>query len=176
MTGISDLFRDDPFTLWLALGALLLTVNLITGFGQLLWPIIAATAVAAVDLAGLRLTLPMEVLVFLVLTLGMALAPRKFTQPTSAYVPGIDDDGEAPRPPRRAAARPPGEPDLTGRLIGRIGRTTGEFCNGVGRVWIENAEWGAELEVGEDMLPPQTPVRVTRIQGGIRLQVRPLYA
>jgi membrane protein implicated in regulation of membrane protease activity len=57
-----------------------------------------------------------------------------------------------------------------------IGRTTGEFVNGVGRVWIDGAEWGAEIATGEDDLPEGAPVRVVKVIGGIRLQVHGLNA
>jgi len=88
-------------------------------------------------------------------------------------VPGMDEI--APVAPK-SGRREMGTVDRTGRLVGRIGRTTSEFANGVGRVWIEGAEWAAELEGHEDDLPPEAPVRITRVIGGVRLQVRALTA
>jgi membrane protein implicated in regulation of membrane protease activity len=82
-----------------------------------------------------------------------------------------DDEDIAPLP---ASKHEMGTVDRTSRLVGRIGRTTSEFSNGVGRVWIEGAEWAAELETGEDGVPPEAPVRVTRVLGGVRLQVQGL--
>ncbi len=42
-------------------------------------------------------------------------------------------------------------------------------------MWIDGAEWAAELD-GDDELPPETPVRVMRVTGAVRLQVRSLTA
>ena len=81
-----------------------------------------------------------------------------------------------PTPARRRAARPvAGRQEQTGRLVGRIARSSGEFANGVGRVWIDGAEWGAELDpAGGEALADGEPVRVVKVIGGIRLQVRPI--
>ena len=83
-----------------------------------------------------------------------------------AGVPDVDD-----RPSSGAIS---GRQGQTARLTGRIGRTTSEFVNGVGRVWIDGAEWGAEIDSGEEDLPEGAPVRVVRVIGGIRLQVHGL--
>jgi len=93
--------------------------------------------------------------------------------------------------PRRAAASAPSAPRLdvpdvelepvtgaggpSGRLIGRIARTTSEFANGVGRVWIDGSEWSAELD-GQDTLGADAPVRVLGVSGGVRLRVRTVLA
>ena len=76
-------------------------------------------------------------------------------------------------PPRRTEPKSirVGTPEYSARLIGRIARTTGRFANGVGRVWIDGAEWAAELGGGEDDLAPDTPVRVMRVVGAIKLEV-----
>jgi membrane protein implicated in regulation of membrane protease activity len=175
MSSVVDLYEQNPYWLWLGVGALLVLVNLITGFGRLVWPSLAAAAVAAVGLVGARVDLPLEIVIFAVLTLFFLLLPRKLNNPRSAYVPGVEEP-QAPKlskRERRAAAKEVGSVDRNGRLVGRIGKTTSDFANGVGRVWIEGAEWGADLENGE-FLRAETPVRVTRVTGGIRLQVRAL--
>jgi membrane protein implicated in regulation of membrane protease activity len=110
------------------------------------------------------------VALFLALTTLAFIVPKWMTTPHSAKVPGLDIGRS------RTGGKPHemGTVDRTSRLVGRIGRTTGEFANGVGRVWIEGAEWAAELESGEDGVPPEAPVRVTRVVGGVRLQVQGL--
>ena len=129
-------------------------------------------------LVGGRADLPFEIGGFAFLTLVFLLLPRKMHNARSAYVANEHVEEEpAPKAGKasKSAPRQRGTMDRTGRLVGRIGKTTGEFANGVGRVWIEGAEWGADLESGE-FLRSDTPVRVTRVSGGVRLQVRALNA
>lgn len=166
--------QQNPYLVWLTVGGLFVLLNFITGFGRLMWPGVAAAAIAAVGMVGARMELGWEVGAFTAITLFFWLLPRKLHSPRSAYAPGIDDADE-PAPAARSALRQRGTMDRTGRLVGRIGKTTSEFANGVGRVWIEGAEWGADLEHGE-ALQPDTPVRVVRVNGGVRLQVRALTA
>ena len=170
MTSFVDLVQQNPYLVWLGVGGLFVLLNLITGFGRLMWPGVAAAAVAAVGLMGARMEMSWALGAFVAITLFFWLLPRKLQNAHSAYVPEIDD---AQIVSSKAERRPVGAMDRTGRLVGRIGKTTGEFSNGVGRVWIEGAEWGADLEHGE-FLKPDTPVRVTRVNGGVRLQVRAL--
>lgn len=180
MRSFLDLYQQNPYWLWLAVGGLFVVLNLITGVGRLMWPSLAAAAVAAVGLVGGRADLPVEIGGFAFLTLVFLLLPRKIHNARSAYVAN-DMVEEEPAPKSRKAKAAKVEPrqrgtmDRTGRLVGRIGKTSSEFANGVGRVWIEGAEWGADLESGE-FLHPDTPVRVTRVSGGVRLQVRALNA
>jgi membrane protein implicated in regulation of membrane protease activity len=61
-------------------------------------------------------------------------------------------------------------------MVGRIGRTSGAFLNGRGRVWIDGREWPAEVEGGEANLRSDTPVRVLAVAGGDQLRVRGLIA
>lgn len=173
MTSFVDLVQQNPYLVWLGVGGLFVLLNLITGFGRLMWPGVAAAAVAAVGLMGARMELSWAFGAFVAITLFFWLLPRKLHNARSAYVPEIDDAAAPRGKSAKAARREPGTMDRTGRLVGRIGKTTGEFSNGVGRVWIEGAEWGADLEHGE-FLKSDTPVRVTRVNGGVRLQVRAL--
>jgi hypothetical protein len=173
MPSLVQFIEQNPYLVWLAAGVLFVLLNLITGFGRLMWPGVAAAAVAAFGLAGGRMHVSWELGIFAALTLFFWLLPRKLHNAQSAYVPAFDEAPPAPR--RRRAPQAVGAMDRTGRLIGRIGKTTSEFSNGVGRVWIEGAEWGADLENGES-LGSDTPVRVMRVHGGVRLQVRALTA
>jgi membrane protein implicated in regulation of membrane protease activity len=93
--------------------------------------------------------------------------------------PEIVQPAAAPQATLRATAPQAFDPasrDRTARLIGRIGRTTSEFINGVGRVWIDGAEWSAEIDAGDYGLPADAPVRVLGVAGGIRLKVQALTA
>ena len=164
MAILQALYQQDPYWLWLSLASLLVALSLATGSGALMWPAAAAVAAGAPGLMGLRVGLPVEAGVFLILALVMlALAP---VGPRRA-APKPED---APAPDRRVAQGQPG------RLIGRIGRASGEFANGVGRVWIDGVEWAAELDGAAESLPAGEPVRITKVVGGVRLQVHPLQA
>lgn len=76
------------------------------------------------------------------------------------------------RPPSTARA---GDPTLARALVGQTARSLTEFSNGLGRVWIAGAEWGAELVSG-DALAPDAPVEVIGVSGGVRLRVRAVGA
>jgi membrane protein implicated in regulation of membrane protease activity len=167
MATLHLLYQQEPFWIWLAVACLFVSLTLASGSALLMGPALAAVVVGLVELAGLRLGPVVEALVFVALGAAGAV--------------GLVWMRARPRPqPRRerpvdaGVARPATRPqDHTARLVGRIGRATGDFANGVGRVWIDGAEWGAEIE-GVEMLPAGSPVRVVRVLGGIRLQVHPL--
>jgi inner membrane protein len=173
MASIVALYEQSPYWVWLALAALFVVMALITGARSLIWPSVAAAVVAGAGIANMHLAPPAEIALFIAITLAAYLAPRRMAPAPTAQVPGMDEI--APVAPK-SGRREMGTVDRTGRLVGRIGRTTSEFANGVGRVWIEGAEWAAELEGHEDDLPPEAPVRITRVIGGVRLQVRALTA
>lgn len=83
--------------------------------------------------------------------------------------------GTAPsrvRTPRRRRARA-ASPARAAGLVGRTTRSAGEFSNGIGRVLIDRAEWGADLVDGEQLAPDQ-PVEIIGVSGGVRLRVRAL--
>jgi membrane protein implicated in regulation of membrane protease activity len=169
MATLEALYLQDPFWLWLGLGCLFVALNLATGSALLMWPGIAAALVAVVELTGLRLGLAVEAGLFAVLCLA-ALGGGYVFSPRTVVMAGAA--GAESRTSRAASGRQV----QTGRLVGRIGRTSSEFVNGVGRVWIDGAEWGAEIDAGEIDLPEGEPVRVVRVIGGIRLQVHALSA
>ena len=170
MAVLNALYQQDPFWVWLALGCIFVALNLATGSSLLMWPALASVILALSELLGLRLGLTMEAGLFAglcvaALAVGYLLTPR-----ARVDAPARTSDSAGKGGARGASGRQ----DQTGRLVGRIGRTTSEFANGVGRVWIDGAEWGAELAGGEDGLPEGAPVRVIRVIGGIRLQVNAL--
>lgn len=171
MSTLQALYMQSPYWVWLGVAAVFIILALVTGVRSLAWPVLAAVAVAGLDLLGMHFPPTAEVAVFLGLTTLAFILPRWATTPHSANVPGLEH-----APPRRLSRKSyeMGTVDRTSGLVGRIGRSTGEFANGVGRVLIEGAEWAAELESGEDGVPPHAPVRVTRVIGGVRLQVQGL--
>jgi len=169
MATLTALSLQDPFWIWLSVGCLFVALNLATGQPLLMWPAGVAALVAIAALADPGLGFVAEAGLFAVLCLVLAgggyLLMGRMTMARAS----------SPR------AAPPGRPvsgsqEQTARLVGRIGRTTSEFVNGVGRVWIDGAEWGAEIDAGEIDLPPGAPVRVVKVIGGIRLQVHALAA
>jgi membrane protein implicated in regulation of membrane protease activity len=171
MQTLYDLYLQNPFWIWLAVGAVFVALDIASGTGKLIWPGVAAAALAFVNLADVRLGMVPELCVFA----GVSVAGLLLTSGLGRRRPHASPD-EALKVDRKAPpdAQELASPDRTGRLIGRIGRTTGEFVNGVGRVWIDGTEWGAEIDVGDDVLPPDVPVRVMGVTGGVRLQVRGL--
>jgi membrane protein implicated in regulation of membrane protease activity len=173
MAALEALYLQDPFWIWLAISCLFVALNLATGVAVLMWPGINAALVAVAELVGVKLGVVNEAGIFTMLCLaviggGYILSPRAMV---AAGVPGEDN-----RALRNAGPGGVGSQSQTARLIGRIGRTSSEFVNGVGRVWIDGAEWGAEIATGEDDLPEGAPVRVVKVIGGIRLQVHGLNA
>jgi len=142
-----------PFWTWLAAGALLLALETATGSGYLLWPAASAGVVALFTLA-VHLGLPLEAVIFALLTVATTILAR-------VYWP--------PRP------RQPGH-DLNDRgagLVGRWGETVGIFAAGQGRVFVDGCEWSAELDNDEVGPPPGARVEVVEVIGGGRLKVRP---
>lgn len=75
------------------------------------------------------------------------------------------------KPQLRASTAPAGDPVRARALVGQTARTLTEFSNGLGRVWIAGAEWGAELVAGET-LASDAPVQVIGVSGGVRLRVQ----
>jgi hypothetical protein len=173
MQTILDLYTQNPFWVWLSVGAVFVALDIASGTGKLIWPGAAAAVLAFLNLADVRLGVEWELgLLAAVSILGIGVTSNLHLRRPDAL-----SDRE---PILERSTLPAAESldissrDRTARLIGRIGRTTGEFANGVGRVWIDGAEWGAEIDAGDDMLPPDAPVRVMGVTGGVRLQVRGL--
>ncbi len=170
MAILAALHDQAPYWVWLGVAGVFVILGLVTGVRTLLWPVLAAVSLAGIELVNVRLALSAEIALFLAMTVVAYTVPRWVTTARSAKVHGLGEHEDGPPRSRHEM----GTVDRTSRLVGRIGRTTSEFSNGVGRVWIEGAEWAAELETGEDGVPPEAPVRVTRVLGGVRLQVQGL--
>ena len=146
MHTLIELYTNHPFWVWMAMAAILLAVEMMTGSGYLLWPAAAAAVVALIT--PLRLGSPVEIAVFAGLTLvGTLVARRYWPNPLRPSGPYIND----PHP----------------RLVGSRGRAAGH-----GRVFVDGKEWSAELEDGGD-LPAGAEVKVTGVLNGACLKVKP---
>jgi membrane protein implicated in regulation of membrane protease activity len=170
MTTVQTLYFQAPVWIWLAASAFLFALNLASGRGVLFWPALAAALTSLAALAVPAIGLAGEFPLFAALTVGGTLLSRRLPKPRP---PAPEPEPPEPEPePERVRV---GSAEHSARLIGRIARTTGRFANGVGRVWIDGAEWAAELAGGDEELAPDTPVRITRVLGALRLQVSTLH-
>jgi len=156
MPTLQALYANTPFWVWFGLAGLLIGLALASGRAIPLAPALGSVSVGLLELTGLRPPLAFE-LAFIALVTGLGAAARLALAKAAS---------------RLAEPSPAAEPSA--ELVGRIGRTTGEFVNGVGRVWLDGSEWSAELDFGEDTAPPDARVRVMRVIGGVKLQVRAL--
>ena len=152
MDWLVELYRAQPSWIWLGIAALILTVEVATGSGWLLWAAVSAAAVAYLALLNLGLGLPGEVAAFAALTVATTFAGRRFFA-RGQRGGDLNDNAE--------------------RMIGRTGRATGAFHGGYGRVEVEGCEWAAELEDGGE-LAPGARIEVARLADGARLVVRPV--
>jgi len=150
MDALASLYAAHPFWSWMAFAAVLLAIEVPTGSGYLLWPAAAAAIVALTT--GLRLGLPVELLIFAGLTIVSTVAARRFLpNPFRIKGPDIND----PHP----------------RLVGRHGQAATAFAAGRGRVFVDGKEWAAELEDGGE-LAQGAEVKVTGLISGARLKVK----
>ena len=150
MTSLEAFWIGHALWAWLAVAAILLVAELMTGSGWLLWPAGAAAAAGLASLGLPNLGLAGQAAIFAVVAVAGTLASRPW-----------------------ARGRHPG-PDINDperRLIGHSARTAGAFTGGRGRVLIDGKEWAADLDDG-DSLPAGTPVTVVAVLGGSRLRVR----
>jgi hypothetical protein len=151
MDAVTSFYLAHAFWVWIALGALLLAIEVLSGSGWLLWP--AATAAVVAFLAQFAdLTPGQAVLVFVLLTISSVLLARRYL-PKSLLHHGDQDIN-----------------DNIGRLVGHRGRAVTPFRGRAGRVFIDGKEWAAELDEGE-MLEVGSTVEVTGVAGA-HLRVR----
>jgi membrane protein implicated in regulation of membrane protease activity len=148
MDAILGIYESQPFWTWVGLAAALLTIEIVTGTGWLLW---AAAAAGVTALFTSFLAFPGELLVFALATMASTLLARRYF-------------------PRSEAAGGPDINDAVGRLVGRQGAAVAAFKRGEGRVFIDGKEWAAELEEGQT-LDAGAPVQVIGVDGA-RLRVR----
>jgi hypothetical protein len=149
---LDSLYLSHPFWVWLAVGAIFLAAEVPTASGYLLWPAASAAAVAVLTL-WLAITPPFQLIVFAILTIVTTVVGRRVL-------------------PRRA---PSEGPDISNRgsgLAGRFGKAVSPFAAGQGRVFVDGAEWMAELEPGQPAPEPGARIEVVAVHGGGRLVVR----
>jgi membrane protein implicated in regulation of membrane protease activity len=152
MDGLIVFYSMHPFWAWLAFAALLLAVEMATGTGYLLWPAASAAVIGVLSMV-LPLGLPVNVLIFAVLTIATTVLARRYL-PASVRQRGVDIN------------------DRAGRLVGRFGEIVGPFAAGQGRVFVDGAEWTAEIDEGSSPPSPGSRVEVVEVIGGGRLKVR----
>jgi membrane protein implicated in regulation of membrane protease activity len=142
MAGLVEVFATHPFWAWLALGAVLLIAETLTGSGWMLWPAVSAGVTAVVVLTGLLPAVPAQVGLFAVLTLIATVLAKPWLSK-------------------------PGKADLNDRalrVLGQTGEARGEFVGGRGRVFVDGAEWPAELDGGGE-LAAGARVTVVKVEG-----------
>lgn len=151
MASLIELYQAHALWAWLALGAALGVIELLTGSGWLLWPA-AVAAVVAVLAAYAGLSPGQAVLVYALLTITAVLLSRRYLPRALLAQHGHDIN------------------DNIARLVGHRGRAVTAFHGRAGRVFIDGKEWAAELE-GGDMLEAGAAVEVTGV-AGVHLRVR----
>ena len=142
-----------PFWSWLALGAVFLIAEVMTGSGWLLWPAGSAAAVGLISLAAPTLGGGWELVLFAATTVISTVAGRRWLHGVPHAGPNIND-------PRA-------------RLIGHRGEASHAFEAGLGRVFVDGKEWSAELD-SAGVLTAGAKVEVIAVLGGARLKVRAL--
>ncbi len=126
MDALIEFHGNQPFWIWLALGVILLAVEAAFSTEWLLWPAVAAGAVAVITAIGVPLGFWGEVALFAGLTVAATLLSRRLIQRVNPDSPDIN-------------AR-------EGRLIGQRAQVVQAFVDGRGRVFVSGAEWSAEID------------------------------
>jgi membrane protein implicated in regulation of membrane protease activity len=145
---VAQFYELHPLWTWLIIGAVLLTVEITTNTGWLLWPAACAAVIGLVAMVTRALGLPGEIVLFALLSIASSLTARFYLK---------RKDGAAP------------EENINDRavtLIGKTGQVTDAKAGHV-RVLVEGAEWEAE---GKDLKAGAT-VKVVEVLGGARLAV-----
>jgi len=150
MDTLTNLYGAQPYWLWLAIGAVLLSIEAALSTEWLLWPAVSAGLVAVVVALGVPLGLAGEVGLFAALTVASTLLSRRLIQRVNRdQQPDINDRDQ--------------------RLLGQRARVVEPFVDGRGRVFVSGAEWAAEIE-GEG--PPAGESVIVDAAVGPSLKVR----
>jgi len=153
MDAVGTFYFAHPFWSWLAVGAVFLIAEVMTGSGWLLWPAASAAVVGLISLAAPHLDGGWDLVLFATATVISTLAGRRWLR-------GVHHDG-------------PNINDPKARLIGHRGEASHTFDAGLGRVFVDGKEWSAEL-ADADALAAGAKVEVIAVLGGARLKVRAL--
>ena len=151
METLGALFLAHPFWAWLAIGAVFLTLEVISGSGWMLWPAGSAAAVALVVLIH-PLGAAGEAALFAAVTIASTYLGRRFLRTAP---PASGSDVNNPH----------------ARLIGHKGKAAAPFQAGAGRVFVDGKEWSAELEGGGG-IAAGAKIEVTAVITGARLRVK----
>jgi len=144
-------YLAHPFWVWGALAAAILTIEVMTGSGWLLWPSAAAAVVAFLSTFG-GLDGGQSVLVFSLLTISLTLLARRYMPKSLFRHAGLDIN------------------DAAGRLVGHQGRVVIAFQERNGRVFVDGKEWAADADDGTP-LKAGSRIEVTGVAGA-RLRVK----
>ncbi|HEY2179057.1 MAG TPA: NfeD family protein [Caulobacteraceae bacterium] len=150
MNSLPDLIAGHPFWAWMALGAIFLAIEVMSGSGWLLWPAGSAALVAVVQLVW-PMSAPLAIALFAVATIASTYVGRRFIRGAHPAASDVNNP-------------------LT-RLVGHRGETATAFEGGAGRVFVDGKEWSAELEEAGP-LPVGAKVEVVAVVGGARLRVK----
>jgi len=151
MSAMELLVAAHPLWAWLAVGAVFLVVEVITGSGWLLWPAGSAALTGLTTVVWPQMGLAAEVALFAMATIVSTYLGRRIMRTRTGAPLDINDP--------------------LGRLIGHRGEATARFEAGVGRVFVDGKEWPAEVE-GGGVLEKGAKVEVIQLLGGARLRGR----
>ena len=152
MGDFAQLLMTHPVWGWVAVAAIFLVVELISGSGWLLWPAGSAGLTALAVVIAPRLGLPVDIALFAVLTIATTYVGRRFLPKSLA---SGDNDVNDPH----------------ARIIGHHGKVATMFISGVGRVFVDGKEWAAEAD-GGGALAIGDKINVVAVLDGARLKVR----
>lgn len=151
MDAVIDIYNNQPFWIWLAIGVLLLAVEAALSTEWLLWPAVAAGVVAVLTALGLQIGFAGEVGAFAALTVVSTLFSRRLIQKVNP-----DDK--------------PDVNDRDARLVGQKARVVAPFVDGRGRVFVSGAEWAAEIE-GEGPPIGDSVIVVASLGSGLKVRL-----
>lgn len=135
---------------WLAVGLVLIFLELSTGTLFLLWPGVAALIFAAVVAVYPAMSLALQLTLFAALAVILALIGRSYFKLRPAT--GLSD---RPLLNRRGA-----------QLVGRRVSALGPFTNGYGSVQVDDGQWSARLESGGgEAIAAGAPMVVKELDG-----------
>lgn len=147
---MDDLGTFDPHWIWIAIGLVLATAEMLVPGVYLLWLAIAAIITGLLTY-GFDLSLPMQVINFSFISLILVFSVKRFLKdsPIVSSDPLLNNRG--------------------GRLIGQSAIVSTPFLSGEGRVRQGDSDWnarGPDMDVGER-------VRIVAVEGTV-LRVEPL--
>ena len=150
MDWLIQLYADQPFWIWLAVGVVILGIEISVGTEWLLWPAAAAGVVAVLTALGLPLGIAGEAIAFAALTVAFTVLARKFIKRVNPSDAADINDRNL-------------------RLIGQRAQVTQAFADGRGRVFVSGSEWPADIEGAQPLVGESVVVEAVN---GARLTVR----